>query len=150
MLRKAVDEDIEQLVPLINEFAKKTPITSLSTIDIDKLFDICYTIISDEKGICYVYENQGKIEGFIIGHLGQLTFTREKSATTLCWWVKKDKRFFFNAHMLLLLFEEAAKQQGADNVIVVSVGPDYSKAIERFYDNRKYKPYEKIYIKDLR
>lgn len=147
---KAKDSDIAELVELTLKFCRATPISETAEISVEKITDIYLRYIVDGEGIVWVVKQNDVIVGFIAGHIGQLAFSVDKTCQTLCWWVKKTKLFFEQAEKLFELFEFDSSVEGAESIIVVNIGPEYSKAIETFYKKKNYKPYETIYIKDLR
>ena len=147
MYRKAEEKDLSCLVELTVKFCNNIPIGSLADISVEKITDISMSYVLDDKGICYVVEDKGKIVGFISGHIGELYFTRDKTAQVLLWWVKKNKKFFELSETLFKLFEAEAFERGAESILVSSL---YSETIEKLYSKANYKPYETIYIKDLR
>jgi putative sterol carrier protein len=147
MFRTAKEEDIAELVELTLAFCRKTPISKVADVSIEKLTDIYLTYIVDGKGIVWVSINHGKIDGFIAGHVGELAFSKDKCGQVQCWWAEKNKRFKERAENLLCLFQTEAFHTGATSIVITSL---FSKAIEKIYEEENYKPYEKIYIKDLR
>lgn len=148
--RKAKDSDIADLLDLTLEFCRQTPMSSLCDVSVEKITEIYLETIVDGKGSCWVSVYKGEIVGFIIGRAGELPFTRDLSGIVICWWVKKDKRFFEISNRLFELFEFDMAVDDVKNVIVAAIGPDYSKSIEKYYAKKNYRPYEMIYIKDIR
>lgn len=147
MFRSAKDSDIADLVELTLDFCRKTPIGQTSEPSVEKITNIYLTYIVDGKGIVWVLEEKGEITAFIAGHVGELAFSTEKSGQVQCWWVKDKRRIRENGEHLLDLFQMFAHSQGASTIVISSL---FNKTVEEIYKDEHYKPYETIFIKEIR
>lgn len=149
LFRKAQDEDIPVLIDMALAFCRSTPMSKLAAVSEEKVTETFLETVIDNQGYCFVVETMGAIEGFIIGRLGELPFSYDKTGAVICWWVKKNKRYADNANGLFAFFEQACKKDGAKNVALSEI-PGSSQAIRRLYERNKYTVHETAFIKDMR
>jgi N-acetylglutamate synthase-like GNAT family acetyltransferase len=150
MIRKAEDKDVPELIDLTISFCKTTPISSLAEVSREKITEAYLDIIIEGKGICFVSLSNTGIEGFIIGSLGELPFTTEKSGVVICWWVTPTRQGLGSSEKLLEAFTEESRRVGARNIVIAAVEPPRGRTIERLYKRELFKEYETVYVKDLR
>jgi N-acetylglutamate synthase-like GNAT family acetyltransferase len=142
-IRKAVIEDIDAAIDLLNEFKEESLAEYGMDLDLETIRQTCEKYI----GSTLVAEENGKIIGIIAGTLMRLpTFTTPIYLESV-WYVSKAHRRV-GIHLLRTL-EELCKSQGISHLIMAHMMNSKTDKLGEFYRRQGFIPYEINYIKKL-
>jgi len=147
-IRKAENNDLQQLIKLLYEFYKesihkyKIKISAETAVKTAKNFIKNYVVL--------VLEDGEKIVGVMAGIVSPSIFDETQLfAQEAIWYINKQHRKGSGAFKLLKKFESVCKDLGADIIIMGGMGNLNLEVLNRFYLKNNYILMETHYIKEF-
>lgn len=144
MIRLATRLDIASCVTLGIEFANISKPIHRFNVSERRIREFTNEVIENPDCVCIVLEEQGKIEGILVGMKSAIYFSEDVALQELAWYVKKGSKGIG----MLDLFEAEAFRIGCNRVIVGNKPAFYD--LSRYYERREYTLLENQYCKVLK
>lgn len=142
-IRRAQRKDIPRLIFLGEEFAELSKSIHGFKVSREKIIEFTNDVIDSDIHVGLVLIENDEIQGFIIGVIRQIYFSKDVALQEMAWYVRHGVKGLG----LLFEFEKIAKQIGCYK-IVVGNKPQYFD-LERFYLRRGYSLLEQHYVKHI-
>lgn len=145
IIREATEKDIFDILVLAREFSREAP--STHKWDKDKTEAFCQAAIHNTNTTLLILEEDGELQGAIVGLINEMYMSQTVIATELAWFVSKDYRGKRGSILLLKTFEEWAKNSNADYVCMGDIHGIAS--LENLYTRMGYSKCETTYMKEV-
>jgi GNAT superfamily N-acetyltransferase len=143
MIRPAVAEDLDKVMPLIYEFKDE----SLKDYGVDINTDLIKSTVSKYLGSTFVAEDEGKIIAILAGYLTYYPTISTPVYQEEIWYSAKDYRY--SGVKLLKHLEEWCKNRGVSHIIMGSMINSCHAKLTDFYIKLGFIPMQVQYIKVL-
>jgi GNAT superfamily N-acetyltransferase len=132
LVRRAVLDDLEQLVDIGEIFQIESPLHGLQEFDREKTKRFATHMISGKDQCAFLAETNDRIHGFIAGGLRSMYYSEDKYLSEYVYYVTQDSRGSYAAKGLLDAFYDWGKENGAKAIQVgISTAIDPKRA-DRF------------------
>lgn len=146
----ATKKDIDQIIPLCQNFHKASPYKDYD-FDIPKVQKVIKDLLLDPtRATIILAVNSGTVIGVIGGAATELLLSQELICTELMWWVEEEYRGTTIGFQLLEAYEYWAKNIARAKIIqVAALDTKHSSQLETYYKSKGYKLSEKAFIKEI-
>ncbi len=142
-VRLATSADTARIVAMVEHFLESSIYGRQIVRDPERL--AWTTEIVLERGVIFVAEIAGVVEGFLAGGEQEHPYDGARVAVEFAWWVEPAHRGSSIGPRLLRAFEDWARQKGLSYVTMVA--PAESGDVSRYYLKTGYAPLETSYVK---
>ena len=147
MIRFATAKDLDAVEPLGRKFFEEAK--HPGTWNGEHWKQTWSRVMELAGGFVLLWEEDGKLVGFLGGMLSQDPFSGEHVASENFWFVDPAHRKGLGAIRLLAAFEQHAKSAGCDRIYMVHLASLTPGALERLYQRRGYELVEQTFRKNL-
>lgn len=147
MIRNAVLRDFTQIIGLVQDFARASPLPyhNVGHIDIRRTQNTLLTIL--KTGVILVDENLGTLRGVIMGQITpDLLFPEYRTLREIVWWVSPEHRHTTAGYKLLQHYIKQGKELQARGVIQDIVMTTLVNSPELRLAERGWQPIETNYL----
>jgi len=144
-IRKATEDDLFDLLVLAREFMREAP--DMYNFEKDRVEAQLKATLQNPNMVLLVAEDNGEVEGGLVGIFTNPPFSGLPVASELAWFVSKDKRNRKTALGLLKAFEDWGKSMGAKFLVMADITP--LSDLESLYSRKGYTVIEKSYGKEV-
>ena len=143
MIRLANPNDVDDIASLGLEFVEKSLKAHTFEPSLSKIWESAKLIVSDPSSVVIVLEEEGRLEGFILGLILSPMFSEEMVLQEMAFYTRKG----LGGLRLLKAFEREAEIRGIKKV-AVGCKPDYCD-LGNYYKRKGYKLLENQYLKEV-
>ena len=143
MIRLANPNDVDDIASLGLEFVEKSLKAHTFEPSLSKIWESAKLIVSDPSSVVIVLEEEGRLEGFILGLILSPMFSEEMVLQEMAFYTRKG----LGGLRLLKAFEREAEIRGIKKV-AVGCKPDYCD-LGSYYKREGYKLLEVQYLKEV-
>lgn len=143
-IRPGTVEDVSKAVPLVQEFVAETMEQHGFEMQPEYALDK-FAAFVDNSVVAF---DGDRMVGLIAGKLSEMSIGEQQVFQEQVWFVSKDYRTGIGSRILTIL-EARLRNQGISFLIMVHLGGERSKVLERFYKNQGYQVMETHYFKKL-
>lgn len=145
MIRRATKTDIPQLLTMGEQFAAY--LGNAVAYSVARSETVLRGLM--DKGIVFVSEQDGQLNGGIMGLMAPIWYAEALAATELALWVAPDSRTGRVSRELVKAFEEWAKSQGATHITMSDLCIEGEYPAGSWFNRLGYRVIERTHAKEV-
>ena len=150
-LKLLEEKDIPRFIELCGNFHKASPYNRRQ-FSIEKVETLAKSITASDKStfiIITIADDEGVIQGFLIGLTSEVPFSEEKVALELAWWVEPEARGTRQSVEMVYAFKAWAKKIGCQIAQISMIEDTGTDKIDKLYNRAGFRRAEVNYIGEL-